>query len=122
MNWTMLPTPVSIALIGVLGLVLVLFTVRAASASRGGRSLAGSFPDDIERLLGDISRGLRILTSPARAGGFLYREKQEEVGRLLAEMQSRLRLLEDPVRIKYEGKAGRVMNEAARVGITLPPP
>jgi hypothetical protein len=123
MNWTNLPTqPLGIALMGAIGLALVLFSLRAASLGRGVRSLSAGLHDDLDRLMGDISRSLRILTSPARAGGFLYREKQEEVGRLLAEMQSRLRLMDDPTRLKYEGRAGRVLNEAARVGITLPPP
>jgi hypothetical protein len=116
--------PVGIVLVGAIGLILVLLSLRAAAAGRGSRSRVPGrgLHGDLERLFSDITRGLRILTSPARAGGFLYREKQEEVGRKLAELQSRLRLLDDPERRKYEGKAGRILEEAAQVGITLPPP
>lgn len=112
--------PVGILLVGTIGLVLILVSFRAASSGKG-IPIRG-LHSELERLLSDISRGLRILTSPARAGGFLYREKQEEVGRQLAELQSRLRLLDDPERRKYESKAGRILAEAAQVGITLPPP
>jgi hypothetical protein len=121
--------PLGIVLVGAIGLALILLSLRAAAAGKGSR-FAGpglrpsgrGLHSDLERLFSDISRGLRFLTSPARAGGFLYREKQEEIGRQLAELQSRLRLLEDPDRRKYEGKAGRILEEAAQVGITLPPP
>jgi hypothetical protein len=125
MNWALqILYPFGIFLVGVIGVALVGLSLRAAASARGNRLpiRGGGFHAEVERLLSDISRGLRILTSPARAGGFLHREKQEEVGRKLAELQSRLRLLEDPERRKYEGKAGRILAEAAQVGITLPPP
>lgn len=76
---------------------------------------------ELDRLFSDISRGLRILSAPTRAGGMFYREKQEEVGRMLYELQHRLRLLDDRIRQPYEAKAGQVLAQAARAGITLPP-
>lgn len=78
---------------------------------------------DLERLFTEIGRGLRMLSSPTRFGGMgLLREKQFEVERQLAEMQRRLRHLEDGVRDRYEERAQRILAQAARFGITLPPP
>jgi hypothetical protein len=78
---------------------------------------------DVDRLLSDIGRGLRALSAPSRIGGMgLLREKQYELGRQLSELQSHLRHLEDDARERYENRAQRVLEQAARYGITLPPP
>jgi hypothetical protein len=78
---------------------------------------------DVDRLLGDIGRGLRLLSAPNRVGGMgLVRERQYELARQLAELQRQLRSLEDSARERYENRAQRVLEQAARYGITLPPP
>lgn len=110
----------SLFLFGAIGLVLVGVTLRAVYAGRHASEPEGRHRE-LDRLFADISRGLRILASPARAGGLFYREKQEEVGRLLSELQSRLRLLEDGMRQPYEARASQVLADAARAGITVPP-
>lgn len=130
----------SLLIFAIIGLVLIALSLRALLGARGvrggsthgqahrgtpgkiNRSTSGENPSkDLERLFSDIRRALRVLASPARAGGMYYREKQEEVGRLLFDMQARLRLLDDGIRERYEAKAGHVLAEAARAGITLPP-
>jgi hypothetical protein len=110
----------SLLLFALVGLVLVGLSLRAFLAG-GGKGEGEGLQRELDRLFGDITRGLRILASPARAGGLFYREKQEEVGRLLSELQGRLRLLEDDLRQPYEAKASQVLADAARAGITLPP-
>lgn len=78
---------------------------------------------DLDRLLAEISRSLRFLSGPPRSGGlFLIREKHEELGRLLSELQRRMRLLDERNRRKYEPRAEDILADAAKVGITLPPP
>jgi hypothetical protein len=78
---------------------------------------------DLNRLMQEISRALRFLSGPPRSGGlFLIREQHEELGRLLSELQRRMRLLDEPNRRKYEPKAELILIDAAKVGITLPPP
>ena len=114
-----LPT-LSLILLGGIGLVLVGLSMRGLLIGRQSTESSGRHRD-MDRLFADITRGLRILASPARAGGLFYREKQEEVGRLLSELQSRLRLLDDGFRQPYEAKASQVLADAARAGITLPP-
>jgi hypothetical protein len=52
----------------------------------------------------------------------LMHERLEEVARLLIELQRRLRMLEDGVREKYEARTHRLLAQAARFGITIPPP
>lgn len=110
----------SLIIFGSIGLLLVGLSLRALFTGRPGTEGEG-LHRELDRLFADITRGLRILASPARAGGLFYREKQEEVGRLLSELQSRLRLLEDGLRQPYEAKASQVLADAARAGITLPP-
>ncbi len=117
----------SISLFGVfllagLGLALTWFAFRS---SRGGQpgTVRGNLHRDLDGLFSDISRGLRILSTPNRFGGTgLMRENQDEVKRKLSELQRRLRMLEDGVRDKYEARAHRILAQAARFGITLPPP
>lgn len=111
----------SLLLFGMLGLILMGMSLRAMFGGKPGPVHGDAMPKDLDRLFSDITRGLRILSSPARAGGLFYREKQEEVGRMLADLQSRLRLLDEAIRPRYEAKAGQVLAEAARAGITLPP-
>jgi hypothetical protein len=113
-------SPVSLVLAGILGMALVGLSWRVLITGRSGGEGEG-LHRDLDRLLSEITRGLRVLASPGRAGGLFYREKQEEVGRLLSELQGRLRLLEDSLRQPYEAKASQVLADAARAGITLPP-
>ncbi len=103
----------------VIGLSLVLLLVLSSFSRAQTESADGDRHLDV--LLRDIRRGIRKLSSPARAGGFFYRETQEEVGRLLSELQGRLHLLDDPARQRYEARAGQVLADAARAGITVPP-
>lgn len=110
----------SLLLFGLLGMVLIGLSLMALWSRRSGPAEAGPHRE-LDSLFSQISRGLRALSSPTRAGGLFYREKQEEVGRLLSEMQGRLRLLEDGIRQSYEAKASRVLADAARLGITVPP-
>ncbi|GEM_PF-5858435 len=78
---------------------------------------------ELDRLLADISRALRFLSGPSRSGGlFMLREKQEELGRLLTELQKRMRMLDERNRLKYEARAEGILADAAKMGITLPPP
>lgn len=110
------------ALVGVIGLGLTWLTVRGGPR-RPGTSLRQNLRRDLDRLFSDIAKGLRTLSTSSRLGGFgLMREKQDEVERLLSELQRRLRQLEDGVREKYEARAHRILAQAARFGITLPPP
>jgi hypothetical protein len=116
-----LPT-LSLILFLFLGLVLVALSLRGILAGRpASGSPAVGVQRDLDALFSDITRGLRTLASPTRAGGLFHREKQEEVGRLLSELQNRLSLLEDARRRPYEAKANQVLADAARAGITLPP-
>ena len=81
------------------------------------------FQRDIDRLFSDIADGLRYLATSGKFGGMrVMRLKQEEVERMLSELQHRLRHLEDGVRDKYEARTHRILAQAARFGITLPPP
>jgi hypothetical protein len=111
----------SLVLFGLIGLALITLSLRALLGGRPRAATREGLPRELDRLFSDISRGLRVLSSPARAGGMFYREKQEEVGRMLSELQNRLRLLDDGIRQPYEAKAGQVLAEAARAGITVPP-
>lgn len=105
---------------GIIGMALVGLSMAAMIQRRSRPS--GLVPDnDLDRLFSDIRRALRVLSSPARAGGMYYREKQEEVGRLLSDLQGRLRHLDDGLRQSYEARASQVLADAARAGITLPP-
>jgi hypothetical protein len=93
-------------------------------ALRGGaRKPARANRRDLEQLFAEIGRGLRALSASGRVGGlgFLL-EKHSHVERQLTEMQSRLRQLDDSMRERYEKRAQRVLELAARCGITLPPP
>lgn len=102
----------------IIGLSLCLLLTLAVFARPRPDGEEGSRP--LEALLRDIARGLRKLSSPARAGGLFYRETEEEVGRLLAELQGRLRHLDASDRGPYEARIGQVLAEAAHAGITLP--
>ncbi len=121
MSTTTSISALGVILIGILGLMLVVLSLRALMVRRNPAVPGSDLPKELDRLLSDIGRGLRVLSSPTRAGGLFYREKQEEVGRLLAEMQNRLRLLDEDSRQRYETRAGQVLVDAARAGITLPP-
>ncbi|MEO7426033.1 MAG: hypothetical protein ABI036_12660 [Fibrobacteria bacterium] len=111
-----------------LGLALTWLSFRNRSSqgipgSGGPAALSQGIPRDLDGLFADISRALRALSAPSRYGGMgLMREKHAEVRRLLFELQRRLRLLEDGVRDKYEARAHRILAQAARFDITLPPP
>jgi hypothetical protein len=108
-------------LFGLIGLALIVLSLRALLTHQRTPAPGNDLQKELDRLFSDIGRGLRMLSSPARAGGLFYREKQEEVGHLLAELQNRLRLLDDGNRKRFEARAGQVLAEAARAGITLPP-
>lgn len=114
-------SPLGLTLFGCLGLALIVFSLRVLRARRGAAGTGANLPRELDRLLADIGRGLRALSARTRSGGRLHRDKQAEVGRLLAEMQVRLRQLDDGSRQRYEARAGQVLVDAARVGITLPP-
>ena len=111
----------SLLLFGVMGLLLTVMSLRAFFRRKTSGPSGNGLNRDLDGLLSEISRGLRALASPARAGGLFYREKQEEVGRLLSELQGRLRLLDEAIRLRYEARAGQLLADAARAGITLPP-
>jgi hypothetical protein len=103
------------------GLGLSFLALRSGSRKTG--AVKQSLHRDLERLFAEIGRGLRMLSSPTRFGGMgLLREKQSEVERQLSELQRRLRHLEDGVRDRYEARAQQMLAQAARFGITLPPP
>jgi hypothetical protein len=106
---------------GMGGLALIGYLLYAVLTRTADELPEDNFHREIEILFTEISRRLRGLSSPARAGGLFYREKQEELGRLLSELQARLRLLEDADRLPYEARAGQVLAAAARAGITVPP-
>jgi hypothetical protein len=111
-----------VVVLGSFGLGLGFLALRSGSR-RPGVSLGHSLHRDLERLFSEIGRGLRMLSTPTRFGGMgLLRAKQTEVERQLSELQRRLRHLEDGVRDKYEVRAQRILAQAARFGITLPPP
>jgi hypothetical protein len=108
-------------LMGSFGFGLTWLALRNGSRKQG--QSAGRDFRELDRLFTDISKGLRTLSMPSRFGGTgLMREKQDEVERLLSQLQHRLRQLEDGVRNKYEARAHRILAQAARFGITLPPP
>gem|GEM_PF-5195995 len=112
-------------LMGSFGFVLIWFALRSGfrKQAKEGKTSGGRFHRDVDRLFSDISKGLRFLSTQGRFTGMaLMREKQEEVERQLSELQGRLRHLEDGVRDKYEARAHRILAQAARFGITLPPP
>jgi hypothetical protein len=106
---------------GLVGLALIGYLLYAVLTRTSDELPEDSFHREIERLFTEISRRLRSLSAPSRAGGLFYREKQEELGRMLSELQARLRLLEDADRLPYEARAGQVLAAAARAGITVPP-
>lgn len=107
---------------GGFGLGLSFLALRSGARKPAGAPKS-TLHRDLDRLFADIGRGLRMLSSPARFGGMgLLREKQSEVERQLSELQRRLRHLEDGVRDRYEERAQRILAQAARFGITLPPP
>lgn len=107
---------------GLFGIGLGFLAMRSG-ARKASKGEGGPVRVDVDRLLSDIGRGLRMLSVPPRMGGMgLVREKQYELGRQLAELQRQLRHLEDKARERYETRAQRVLEQAARVGITLPPP
>lgn len=107
---------------GSLGFALTWVALRSGSKTPS-RVERRKFQRDIDRLFSDISDGLRFLASSGKFGGMsLMRMKQEEVARMLSELQHRLRNLDDGVRDKYEARAHRILAQAARFGITLPPP
>jgi hypothetical protein len=107
---------------GSLGFALTWVALRSGS-KKPARVERRKFQRDIDRLFTDIADGLRFLASSGKFGGMsLMREKHEEVERMLSELQHRLRHLEDKVRDKYEARAHRILAQAARFGITLPPP
>jgi hypothetical protein len=111
-----------VVLLGGFGLGLTWFALRNGSR-KPGQSLGQNRSRDLERLFTEIAKGLRALSSSSRIGGMsLMHERQEEMARLLLELQRRLRMLEDGVREKYEARAHRLLAQAARFGITLPPP
>lgn len=107
---------------GLFGIAFSFLALRDGGRKReraAGRRAAG----DLDRLISEIGRGLRVLSAPGRLSGVgLIREKQDEVERQLAELQRRLHRLEDGVRERYEDRAQRILEQAARYGITLPPP
>jgi hypothetical protein len=109
-------------ILGMFGVVLGLLALRGGTRKPAG--LPGHrLPKDPDRLLSEIGRGLRMLSTPSRFGGTgLIREKQYEVARQLGELQRCLRHLEDKVRERYEDRAQRILEQAARCGITVPPP
>jgi hypothetical protein len=115
-------------LMGSFGFALTWMALRGGSKKQargagGEKDAARGDSKDLDRLFSDISKGLRFLASPSRFGGMgLMREKQYEVGRLLSELQGSLSRLEDGDREKYEARAHRILAQAARFGITLPPP
>jgi hypothetical protein len=110
-----------VILLGLIGIGLGVLALRGTRKREGA---AGGNPHrELDRLFTDIAQGLRMLSSPTRFGGMgLLREKQYEVARLLGELQRRLRHLDDRVRDRYEARAQRILEQAARFGITLPPP
>lgn len=111
-----------VLVMGGFGLGLSFLALRSGTR-KPAEALKHSLHRDLERLFADIGRGLRMLSSPGRFGGMgLLREKQSEVERQLTELQRRLRHLEDGVRDRYEARAQRILAQAARFGITLPPP
>lgn len=113
---------VGAVLIGCLGFGLTWFALRSGSR-KPAQVERRKYQRDIDRLFTDIADGLRFLSTSGKFGGMgLLREKQEEVERMLSELQHRLRHLEDDVRDKYEARAHRILAQAARFGITLPPP
>jgi hypothetical protein len=108
-------------ILGLFGIVLGVLAMRGGTRKPAG--FPGGEPVDLDRLLSEIGRGLRMLSTPARFGGMaLLREKQQEVARLLGELQRRLRQLEDGASSRYEERAQKVLELAARCGITVPPP
>ena len=109
-------------LMGAFGFALTWFALRNGN-HKPSKSRERGFQKDLDRLFAEISRGLRFMGTPNRFGGMgLMREKHVEVERQLSELQRRLRQLEDGDRDKYEAKAHRILAQAARFGITLPPP
>lgn len=113
----------SLALMGALGLGLAFLALRSGQPRKTASMSGNGMPRDLDRLFVDISRGLRAVASSSRMGGFaVMQEKHAELERLLSEMQRRLRMLEDSARNKYEARAHRILVQAARIGITLPPP
>lgn len=111
-----------VLVMGGFGLGLSFLALRSGARKQSGAT-KHSLHRDLDRLFTEIGRGLRMLSSPARFGGMgLLREKQSEVERQLSELQRRLRHLEDGVRDRYEARAQRILAQAARFGITLPPP
>ena len=112
-------------LMGSFGFALTWLALRGSARKLAKKEKAGSrgYQRDLDRLFSDISKGLRFLSAPNRFGGMgLLREKQFQVEKQLSELQRSLRQLEDGAREKYEARAHRILAQAARFGITLPPP
>jgi hypothetical protein len=111
-----------VLLLGLFGALLGYLALRAGMRpARSGHGRRGH--RDVDRLLDEIGRGVRMLADPSRFGGLgLLREKQYEVARQLGELQRRLSQLEDGTREHYEARAHRVLELAAKCGITVPPP
>lgn len=106
--------------LGMAGIGLAYLALR----TNGGRRRVGRHAQrELDRLLAEIGRGIRMLGSPSQFPGVaLLREKQYEVARQLGELQTRLSQLDDPTREQYEQRAHRVLEMAAKCGITVPPP
>ena len=107
---------------GLIGTALSFLAMRGGA--RKEPSAGGKAPKrEVDRLMTEIGRGLRALSVPNRLGGIvLLREKHFEVERQLTELQRRLSRLEEGERERYEDRAQRILEQAARYGITLPPP
>jgi hypothetical protein len=103
---------------------MTLWVVRSRKPQKPNQDSSIDFGrKDLERLISDISRAVRYLAGPSRSGGlFMIREKQEELGRLLADLQRRMRMLDERGRRKYEPRAEGILADAAKLGVTLPPP
>ena len=121
-HWTESFSSIGVVIMGFLGIAFGFFAFRSGSR-RQTRVPGDRMHTDLDGLLSEIGRGLRMLSTPSRFGGMgLLREKQYEVERQLGELQRRMRHVEDKVRERYEDRAQRILEQAARYGITLPPP
>jgi hypothetical protein len=114
--------PLGLGMITVLGLGLAALSLHFGFIRKSAFSGERTLHQELERLFSEIGLRLKMLPASGRLGSFLAREKQEEIGRMLADLQGRLRYLDEHFRLRYEARAGRLMVDAAKVGITLPPP
>lgn len=111
-----------VAVLGLLGVGLAFLALRGGKRAQDSAHARDSHRE-MERLLAEIGRGIRVLATPPGIGGMgMFREKQYEVARQLGELQRRLSHLEDRAREAYEQRAQRILEQAARCGITVPPP